>query len=192
MGRLAFQILDQQHQEWFIVGLLPHIWRPLIQQKVTSQPAGARDCNETRSIADRRHERNDTGSYAVGCINNPVGRAYQGKGKTRTGLVYEVRTEGHHKDEFPTLRSIWQLECRIHYPEEDTARSVRNGAIIPLSVHYSRNIIVLQRICFVIFCKSIGHEEKDCHTFDLLRECTLDIYKIQEENTGTYGNNMQV
>jgi hypothetical protein len=38
MGRLMFQILDQQHQEWFIVRLLPHIQRPLIQQKVTSQP----------------------------------------------------------------------------------------------------------------------------------------------------------
>jgi hypothetical protein len=38
MGRLMFQILDQQHQEWFITGLLPHIRRPLIQQKVTSHP----------------------------------------------------------------------------------------------------------------------------------------------------------
>jgi hypothetical protein len=38
MGRLNFQIPDQQHQEWFIAGLLPHIHRPLIQQKVVSQP----------------------------------------------------------------------------------------------------------------------------------------------------------
>jgi hypothetical protein len=38
MGRLTFQIPDQQHQEWFIAGLLPHIHRPLIQQKVVSQP----------------------------------------------------------------------------------------------------------------------------------------------------------
>jgi hypothetical protein len=36
MGRLTFQISDQQHQEWFIAGLLPHIHRPLIQQKVAS------------------------------------------------------------------------------------------------------------------------------------------------------------
>jgi hypothetical protein len=38
MGRLNFQIPDQQHQEWFIAGLLPHIRRPLIQQKVMSHP----------------------------------------------------------------------------------------------------------------------------------------------------------
>jgi hypothetical protein len=38
MGRMTFHIPDQQHREWFIVRLLPHIHRPLIQQKVTSQP----------------------------------------------------------------------------------------------------------------------------------------------------------
>jgi hypothetical protein len=31
MGRLTFQILDQQHQEWFIAVLLPHIPKSLIQ-----------------------------------------------------------------------------------------------------------------------------------------------------------------
>jgi hypothetical protein len=38
MGRLTFHIPDRKHQEWFIAGLLPHIHRPLIQQKVKSQP----------------------------------------------------------------------------------------------------------------------------------------------------------
>jgi hypothetical protein len=31
MGRLTFKIIDQQHREWLIVGLLPHIHGPLIQ-----------------------------------------------------------------------------------------------------------------------------------------------------------------
>jgi hypothetical protein len=34
MGRLTFQILDQQHIEWFIAGLLPDILCPFVQQKV--------------------------------------------------------------------------------------------------------------------------------------------------------------
>jgi hypothetical protein len=38
MGRLTSQIPDQQHQEWFIAGLIPHIHMPLIQQKVGLQP----------------------------------------------------------------------------------------------------------------------------------------------------------
>ena len=37
MGRMNFQFTDQQHHECFIVGLLPHVCTPLIQQKVVSQ-----------------------------------------------------------------------------------------------------------------------------------------------------------
>jgi hypothetical protein len=37
LDRLTFQIQDVQHREWFIVGLLPHIWVPLTQQKVMTQ-----------------------------------------------------------------------------------------------------------------------------------------------------------
>jgi len=37
IGRLAFQIPDQQHQEGFIGRLIPYICKSLIQQKVASQ-----------------------------------------------------------------------------------------------------------------------------------------------------------
>ena len=37
MVRLTFQILDQQHREWFIPGLLPHVHFSLRQQKVVLQ-----------------------------------------------------------------------------------------------------------------------------------------------------------
>jgi hypothetical protein len=36
MDRLTFQIPDEKHREWFIVGLLPHIRCPLMQQKIMS------------------------------------------------------------------------------------------------------------------------------------------------------------
>jgi hypothetical protein len=35
--QLTFQIPDEQHKEWFIVGLLPHIHCPLMQQKIATQ-----------------------------------------------------------------------------------------------------------------------------------------------------------
>jgi hypothetical protein len=35
--RLTFQILDEQHKEWFIAGMLPHIHSPLTQQNIMSQ-----------------------------------------------------------------------------------------------------------------------------------------------------------
>jgi hypothetical protein len=36
-GHLSFQILDEQHKEWYISSLLPHIRVPVMQQKVASQ-----------------------------------------------------------------------------------------------------------------------------------------------------------
>lgn len=40
LDQLSFEIAPQQHQEWFIVALLPHIKLPLMQQKITSQFKG--------------------------------------------------------------------------------------------------------------------------------------------------------
>ena len=37
LGQVKFEFPAQQHQEWFIATLLPHIRLPLMQQKVTSQ-----------------------------------------------------------------------------------------------------------------------------------------------------------
>jgi hypothetical protein len=31
------------------------------------------------------------------------------------------------------------------------------------------------------FCKSVGHDDKDCRTMDLMRERTSDTYRVQEE-----------
>ena len=37
LGQVNFEFPPQQHQEWFVIALLPHIRLPLMQQKVTSQ-----------------------------------------------------------------------------------------------------------------------------------------------------------
>jgi hypothetical protein len=37
----------------------------------------------------------------------------------------------------------------------------------------------------------VGHEEKDSHVFDLMRECTSNMYKIQEENVAVEGGGLQ-
>jgi hypothetical protein len=37
------------------------------------------------------------------------------------------------------------------------------------------------RNLFCNFCKSVGHDEKDCHALDLMRECTTDAYRVQGE-----------
>jgi hypothetical protein len=40
---------------------------------------------------------------------------------------------------------------------------------------------------FVIFFKSVGHDEKECHALDLMREQTVDTYKVQGEDISEGG-----
>jgi hypothetical protein len=40
---------------------------------------------------------------------------------------------------------------------------------------------------FFNYFKSVRHEEKDCHAFDLMREHTSYMYMIHEENVTTDG-----
>jgi hypothetical protein len=44
---------------------------------------------------------------------------------------------------------------------------------------------------FCNFHKSVGHEEKDFHAFNLMREQTSDMYRIQEENVVAEGGVLQ-
>ena len=32
-----------------------------------------------------------------------------------------------------------------------------------------------------MFCKSVGHDDRDCRAYDLMHERSSDIYKIQGE-----------
>ena len=37
MAWVSFDMSDVQHKEWFIAALAPHIWHPLMQQKIATQ-----------------------------------------------------------------------------------------------------------------------------------------------------------
>ena len=37
MVRVSFDMSDVQDKEWFITALVPHIWKPLMQQKIATQ-----------------------------------------------------------------------------------------------------------------------------------------------------------
>ena len=37
------------------------------------------------------------------------------------------------------------------------------------------------------FCKSVGHNEEECRSFDLMRERTYDSYKVQNDPHGNDG-----
>jgi hypothetical protein len=182
MGRLTFQIPDQQHQEWFIAGLLPHIHRPLIQQKVASQP-------EALEIAMKLESSpvGDSGGMVqvqmqLVALTIQLEELTKGKEKCEQVWCTKCRTEGHHKDECPTF---------MQYLVTGALNPLLGGGYCEICKkwgHHPTECPLLQKYqstpknLFCNFCKSVGHEEKDCRAFDLMREHTSDMYRIQEEN----------
>jgi hypothetical protein len=46
---------------------------------------------------------------------------------------------------------------------------------------------------YCTFCKSVGHDDRDCREYDLMHERSIDVYKLQgevqhEENTMQYNS----
>jgi hypothetical protein len=114
MGRLTFQISDQQHKEWFIARLVPHIHRPLIQQKVASHP-------EALEIAMKLESSlvGDSGGMAqvqtqLVALTIQIAELTKGKDKHDQVSCTKCKTEGHHKDEFPTFTQY--LATRVSNP----------------------------------------------------------------------------
>jgi len=100
LGQVNFAFPAQQHQEWFIVALLPHIWLPLMQQKVTSQ-------SEALEIA-MRLEASSMSKSALGMdqlqkqlVNITLELQSWKKGKDVCEEIWctRCRTKGHSKEQ---------------------------------------------------------------------------------------------
>jgi hypothetical protein len=39
----------------------------------------------------------------------------------------------------------------------------------------------IPRISYYNFCKSVGHDDKDCRTMEMMREINSDTYRVQVE-----------
>jgi hypothetical protein len=90
----------------------------------------------------------------------------------------KCRTEGHHKDKCPTL---------AQYLETGSPNICKKWGHDPTECPLLQKYQSMLRNLFFNFCKSVGHAEKDCCAFDLMRECTSDMYRILEDNFVTEG-----
>jgi hypothetical protein len=161
MGRMNFQIPDQQHQEWFIAGLLPHIHRPLIQQKVVSQP-------EALEIAMKLESSpvGDSGGMAqvqtqLVALTIQLEELTKGKEKQEQVWCTKCRTEGHHKDECPTFTQYLETGAPNPLPGGGYCEICKKWGHHPTECPLLQKYQSTPRNLFCNFCKSFGHEEKD-------------------------------
>ena len=111
---------------------------------------------------------------------------YIKKGKEHREEVWcnRCRTEGHTKDHCSYFLNYllssapnplsyggipWHRICQVYgHRHEDCG--------------YMQKMVMKTMNLYCTFCQSIGHEDKDYHTYDLLHDRTIDMYYVNGED----------
>jgi hypothetical protein len=92
LGQVNFEFPPQQHQEWFVTALLPHIQLPLMQQKVTLQ-------SEAPEITMRLEA-------------SPVSNSTMGMDQLQKQMVNVTLEQQSLKKEKEVREELWCTRCR--------------------------------------------------------------------------------
>ena len=57
----------------------------------------------------------------------------------------------------------------------------------PEHCHLLQRYVQVPKNTYCKFCKSVGHNEDECRSYDLMRERTYDAYQVQNEGQGNDG-----
>jgi hypothetical protein len=135
--------------------------------------------------------------------STPMGESSSGMSQILSQLTsLSLRVEDMKKDKGKYKREyIWCFKCRLeghdkeHYPLFN--EYVASGDLSPLKqvtlswcevcknkhrpgeCYYMQKYIQMPTNLYFTFCKSIGHDDRDCRAYDLMHERSRDIYKIQ-------------
>ena len=173
---------DVQHKEWFITALVPHIRQPLMQQKTMT--------------------RSEALETAMKLEASPVGKTMVRMNEIQAQLenmmlqLQDIKKTNEYCDD------LWCTHCHANGPTKDTCLTFQNyllsGALSPLSgvgapwcrsfhvyghghenCDYMQEMVTKEESLYCTFCRSVGHDKKNCHAYDLLQERMYDSYFVK-------------
>jgi hypothetical protein len=172
-GKLKYVMNDMQHKHLFLNSLLPHLKYPLRQHEFQIQ---AEALQETLQLEENQyHKTYPTIEEMKEDVKNLTFHLNHNKGKEKREVVWctTCRTKGHHNNEFQTF---------VQYMEIGVPNPFPTGGpwcdIYKTHVHDSYNFSMMQKYqtipksSYFNFCKSVGHDDKDCRTMEMMRERT--------------------
>jgi hypothetical protein len=184
-SHLSFQILDEQNKKRFIVALLPHIKVPLMQQKIALQ-AEALEINmklESAPVGESISGMIQILSQLTS-LSLQVKDMKKDKGKDKREEIWCIicKSEGHDKEHCPLFHEY--LASRALIPLNQVTlpwcKKCRNRHF-PGECYYLQKYVQTPTNLYYTFCKSVGHNDRDCRAYDLMHERSRGIYKIQGE-----------
>jgi hypothetical protein len=88
------------------------------------------------------------------------------------------RTEGYHLDECLAFAQYLESGALNTLPREGYYEICKKWGHHPPNCPLLRKYRIMPQNLFCNLCKSVGHEEKDFHAFNLMRESTSYMYRI--------------
>lgn len=149
-----FKLLEVQHWEWFIAGLLPHIRIPLQQQRINSQEDVLEIAMKLESTPEEPNESSSglaqVQTQLATTFTNQLQEMLKGKAVCEQVWCTTCRTEGHHRNECPILgNSTASTGAPNLFPlleDRSGIIYVKLGAMRRLSVLCCINIRLPQRL----------------------------------------------
>jgi hypothetical protein len=108
----------------------------------------------------------------------------QNRGKEKREVVWctACRTEGHHDNECPTFVQYMATWLPNPFPPGGPWCEIcKTLGHDPYHCLMMQKYQTIPKNAYCTFCKSVGHDDKNCKTMDLMREQTLDMYRVQVE-----------
>jgi hypothetical protein len=106
------------------------------------------------------------------------------KGKDKREDIWCIRckSEGHDKEHCPLFHEYLASGApsplkQVTLPWCEVCRNRHR----PGECYYMQKYVQTPTNIYCTFCKSVGHDEKDCRAYDLLHERSRDTYRIQGE-----------
>ena len=98
-------------------------------------------------------------------------------------------TEGHDKEQCHVVRTYLNIGVpNLFNPTVLYCEICRTtGQHRPEGCHILHRYVQVLKNPYCKFCKSVGHNEDEFHSFDLMRERTYDAYQVQNEGQSNDG-----
>ena len=113
------------------------------------------------------------------------------KGKYTREEVWCIRCriEGHDKEQCPTLRNYSNTGAPNPFNPNILYCEIcrTTGQHRPEYYYLLQRYVQVPKNPYCKFCKSVGHNEYECCSFDLMRERTYDAYRVQNDAQGNDG-----
>ena len=103
----------------------------------------------------------------------------------------QCRTEGHDRDQCPGVRTYLNTSVPNQFTPGVLYCEIcrTTGQHRPENCHLLQRYVQVPKNPYCKFCKSVGHNEEECRSYDLMRERISDAYRVQNEaqNNDGYG-----